>query len=216
MEQDFIILVGDLIRSTTVSDRDKLQKQLIKGYEEINSLFKDDIYAPIKITKGDEIAAVLTKPNNLYNLADHLLERIHPQRMRFVFVKGKLTTSIETKDAAIIDGPGFNLADELLYQAKKKRLDFVFRLGDPFFDRILNSLTNLIVEFKHGWTETQRRVIKLYKELQNQEKVAKTLGVTQQNIAKILKNTNWKKIQEAEETINSILRDTNRYNLKML
>lgn len=205
MKKEFIVMVGDLIGSTEVKDRKLLQKRLLSAYKSANLLFKKDIYAPIKITLGDEVAGVLTNPTNLYRMVVHLLEGIHPYRMRFVFVKGELTAGLETKDAAIIDGPAFKKAGEYIPSAKSTKTDFVFDLGNPDKDEVLNSLANLIIETKHDWTENQWRVAKLYGELKNQEKVAKKMKVSQQNVAKTLKSISWKKVCQAEETINQIL-----------
>ena len=205
MKKEFIVMIGDLIGSTEVKDRKLLQKRLVSAYKSANLLFKKHIYAPIKITLGDEIACVLTSPSKLYQMVVHLLEGIHPYRMRFVFVKGELTAGLETKDSAIIDGPAFRKAGEYISSAKSTKADFIFDLGNLDKDEVLNSLANLTIETKHDWTENQWKVAKLYGELKNQKKVAKKMKVSQQNVAKTLKSISWKKVCQAEETINKIL-----------
>jgi hypothetical protein len=205
MKKEFIVMIGDLIGSTEVRERRLLQRKLVSAYKSANSLFKRDIYAPIKITLGDEIACVLTSTVNLYRIVVHLLEAIHPYRMRFVFVKGELTAGLETKDAAIIDGPPYKRGGEYISFAKSAKTDFIFDLGNPAKDEVLNSLANLIIETKHDWTENQRKAAKLYGELKNQKKVARKMRVSQQNVAKTLKSISWKKVCQAEETMNKVL-----------
>ena len=205
MKKELIVMIGDLIGSTEVEQRKILQRRLVEAYKEANRTFKKDLHAPIKITLGDEIAGVIIHPANLYRMATQLWDGIYPHRMRFAFVKGKLTAGLETKDAAIIDGPAFKKAGEYISLAKRAKTDFVFDLGNPTKDEVLNSLANLVAEIKHGWTENQRKVAKLYAELKNQKKVARRMKVSQQNVAKTLKSISWKKVCPAEDTVNEIL-----------
>lgn len=205
MKKELVVMIGDLVGSTEVDQRRTLQRRLVKAYKDANLSFKKNLHAPIKITLGDEIAGVVTSPINLYRIATQLLEGIYPHRMRFAFVKGKLTAGLETKDAAIIDGPAFKKAGENIALAKSAKNDFIFDLGNPTNDEILNSLANLVTEIKHDWTENQRKVAKLYAELKNQKKVARRMKVSQQNVAKTLKSISWKKVCQAEDTINKIL-----------
>lgn len=215
MKRKFIVLLGDLISSKAIKKREAVQKLLMGACIKSRSIFGKDMYAPIKITRGDEISAVLKSATNLYRVADNILEGIYPYRMRFIFVRGILTTSLRTKDPTLIDGPAFHLANEYLRKAKKEKNEFIFSFGDSLFDNILNLLTNLTIGLKQNWTLRQRKVVKLYQILGNQKKVAKKLGVSQQSIAKILKSSSWKRIEEAEDTINSILSFLNReYNQK--
>ncbi|MFQ6002611.1 MAG: SatD family protein [Candidatus Zixiibacteriota bacterium] len=207
MKKEFIVMIGDLKGSTGIETKDRkiLQRKLVSTYKKANISFKRDLYAPIKITLGDEIACVLTSPTNLYRIAVHLLNGIYPHQMRFVFVRGRVTAGLETKDVAIIDGPVFKKAGQYLSLVKRAKTDFIFDLGNPAKDEVLNSLGNLIVEIKHNWTETQRKVAKLYSELKNQVKVARKLKVSQQNVAKTLKSISWGKVYQAENTMNKIL-----------
>jgi len=204
-------LVADLIGSSSIRHRDLSQRKLVEAYQQINEIYKKDFYAPIKITRGDEIAGVLQQSDNLYRIADSINEMVYPVRLRFVFVKELLTAGLNTRDAAIIDGPAFKIAGELLLRVKMEKKDFVFNLGNLILDDILTTLSNLLSVIKNDWTEKQRKVVKLYHELKNQSELADKLGVSQQNIAKTLKSVDWLKVQEAEEALNRLLKNYNRY-----
>lgn len=204
-------MVADIVGSTAISHWDISQRKLVEIYHQINGIYRKDFYAPIKITRGDEIAGVLQRTDNLYRIADSVLEMIHPLNLRFVFVKGILTAGLDTKDAAIIDGPAFKIAGELLLKVKMEKKDFIFCLGNPILDEILTTLSNLLSGIKKDWTENQRKVVRLYHEFQSQSEVAKKLRVTQQNIAKILKSVNWLNVQEAEEALNRLLKSYNHF-----
>jgi len=210
MGRKLIVLVGDLIGSSSISHRDLSQRKLVDTYQQINVIYAKDFYAPIKITRGDEIAGVLHKIDNLYRIADSINEMIYPFRLRFILVKSLLTAGLDTKDAAIIDGPAFKIAGELLLKEKIEKKDFIFYLGNPILDQVLTALSNLLSGIKKDWTENQRTVVHLYRELQNQREVAKRLRVTQQNIAKILKSVDWPMVQEAEEALNRLLKGYNQ------
>jgi predicted DNA-binding protein YlxM (UPF0122 family) len=211
MRRKLIVLVADLIGSSSIRHRDLSQRKLVEAYQQINEIYKKDFYAPIKITRGDEIAGVLQQSDNLYRIADSINEMVYPVRLRFVFVKELLTAGLNTRDAAIIDGPAFKIAGELLLRVKMEKKDFVFNLGNLILDDILTTLSNLLSVIKNDWTEKQRKVVKLYHELKNQSELADKLGVSQQNIAKTLKSVDWLKVQEAEEALNRLLKNYNRY-----
>lgn len=211
MRRKLIVLVADLIGSSSISHRDLSQRRLVEAYQRINESYTKDFFAPIKITRGDEIAGVLQRTDNLYRIADSINEMVYPFRLRFVFVKGVLTAGLDTRDAAIIDGPAFKNAGELLPKAKMEKKDFIFCLGNPILDEVLTALSNLISEIKNSWTENQKQVVRLYRELHSQSKVAVKLKVTQQNIAKVLKSVNWLKVQEAEEALNRLLKGYNHF-----
>ena len=204
-------MVADLIGSSSISHRDLSQRKLVEAYQQINEIYTKDFYAPIKITRGDEIAGVFQRTDNLYRIADSINEMVCPVRLRFVFVKDLLTAGLDTRDAAIIDGPAFKIAGELLLKVKLGKKDFIFNLGNPILDDILTTLSNLLSVIKNDWTENQRKVVKLYRELKNQSELANKLGVSQQNIAKTLKSVDWLKVQEAEEALNRLLKNYNRY-----
>ncbi len=211
MRRKLIVLVADLIGSSTLIRRDLSQKKLVETYLRINEIYSKDFFAPIKITRGDEIAGVLQRMDNLFRIADSLNEMIYPLKLRFIFVKDVLTAGLDTRDAAIIDGPAFKKAGELLPKAKIEKKDFIFCLGNPILDEVLTALSNLISEIKNSWTENQKQVVRLYRELHRQSKVAVKLKVTQQNIAKVLKSVNWPKVLEAEEALNRLLRGYNHF-----
>ena len=211
MRRRLIVLLADLIGSSAISHRDVSQRKLVETYLHINEIYRKDFYAPIKITRGDEIAGVLYRMDNLYRIADSLNEMIYPLHLRFVFVRGVLTAGLDTKDAAIIDGPAFKIAGEVLLKAKMEKKGFVFCLGNPILDQVLTALSNLLSGIKKDWTENQRKVVRLYRKFQSQSEVAKKLRVTQQNIAKILKSVAWSEVQEAEEALNRLLKSYNHF-----
>ncbi len=210
MSKKLIVLVADIVGSTKIKNWDVSQKELLEIYHRINGAYKKDFYAPVMITRGDEIAAVFRVPDNLYRIADSILDTIYPLEMRFVFVKGLLTAGLDTRDAGTIDGPAFKTANDSLLRAKTRKQDFVFCLGNRISDDVLTSLASLLSEIKKGWTENQRNVVRLYRELQNQRRVAERLNVSQQNIAKTLKSVNWARVHEAEEALNSLLKKYNQ------
>lgn len=210
MKKRFIVLVADLVESKKIKQRAAFQKRLVRIFDRTEDIFGKDFYAPVRITRGDEMAAVLNKVENLYQIINHLTNEVYPNRIRFVFVRGTLNAGLETKDAGIIDGPAFSLANEQLIRAKKKNLNSVFMLGDPVIDEALNSLANLVEWLKQDWTKSQRKIYNLYQKLKNQKEVAKKLKVSQQNVAKTLKSIGWGNIMMAEKSINNLLENYNQ------
>lgn len=201
-DNQYIAIVGDLVKSRKTPDREGLQKKLLTTLKYINREFALDFYAPFKITRGDEIAGVILSSKNLYSIISTLKNLIFPYFIRVVVKSGILNTGLSSKDAAIIDGPAFKAADDLLRKIKKEDNYFFLDLDTKERDEAITFIVNLIEEIKKKWTLRQKETIELYKKLHTQEKVAKKLGITQQGVAKILKRANFDKIAIAEQWIN--------------
>ncbi|MDH5186984.1 MAG: SatD family protein [Nitrospirota bacterium] len=200
-----VVVLGDMVKSAKTKERDELQKHLIYVCKIINKNFSPEIYAPFKITRGDEVAGVLNKPEKSYKIIFTFRDLLFPYSIRFVVVYGELTAGLETKDVSIIDGPAFTIANDKLQESKRKDHFILFLLYENYLDRTMTILSDLSHWIRMGWTLRQRKAIELYLKLGTQEKVARKLGITQQNVAKLLKSANFEKVKEAEEILEELL-----------
>jgi hypothetical protein len=107
----FLVILGDLVRSRFIKDRGELQSEILSSLKRINRDFKEDIWAPLKITRGDEISGVLLTVKNLIKILTPIVDSVAPNMMRFVVAKGPLSAGVSTRDASLIDGPAFHLAE---------------------------------------------------------------------------------------------------------
>ena len=215
MSTEYFAIVGDVVSSKKIEERDAFQSRLQKACDQVNATFADGIYAQIKITKGiDEISGILTKIENAYSITNVIFESIYPNLMRFAIVHGVLDTALESRDATKIDGPAFHKAAELIAQLKKTKNLVKVQIYDELIDRLLNLQINSVFLLKKKWTKRQFEVAILYKNLRNQKEVAKRLGIKQQTVSRIVKSANYDEILESEQSINEILKEYQQRLLK--
>jgi len=206
MKQKLYVILGDVISSRRIAEREKFQKKLEETCRYINAIYSSDIYAGFKILKGiDEIGVVLSSMSKSYEVINVLLEKLHPNLMRFVLVFDYIDTALETKDIAKMDGPAFHKASDLMHTLKKSKLMFDMSVGDKVVDTTISGQINLILLLKRNWSVKQHQIVKEYERTKNQYEAAKNLGITQQAVSKTLKRSMWKELKSIEENLNYIL-----------
>jgi len=218
MKQKLYVILGDVISSRRIAEREKFQKKLEETCRYINAIYSSDIYAGFKILKGiDEIGVVLSSMSKSYEVINVLLEKLHPNLMRFVLVFDYIDTALETKDIAKMDGPAFHKASDLMHTLKKSKLMFDMSVGDKVVDTTISGQINLILLLKRNWSVKQHQIVKEYEKAKNQYEAAKNLGITQQAVSKTLKRSMWKELKSIEENLNYILSEyTQRQSRKEL
>lgn len=202
MEKELYVLQGDVVDSRKLNQREYFQKKLNQTCDTVNHRYKTDLYADMKIIKGaDEIGCVLKTVENVYSILDFIWGEIHPQKMRFVLVRGLIDTSLYLKDVTQMDGPAFHQASNMMNSLKKSGLLFEMALGDDLTDATIAGEINLIILIKNSWSSHRREIIELYKKEGNQKGVADKMGISQQAVSKNLKESMWNKVKLIEKDL---------------
>ena len=204
----FTVLVGDLVRSRRIANRQEVAKLIHNSLKNINRDFNKEFFAPLIFTRGiDELSGVLKSPHVSYEVCRQLNDRIAPHTFRFAIVTGPLDIAMGSKDAQKMDGPAFHQATDLIQQAKRDDRPYCFSIGTPNMeiDQSLNEMTNLIHILRYGWSDHQRAVVHLYEKWARQEVVADKLGITQQAVSDALQKAHYKAIKRAEILIDQLL-----------
>src|SRR4030042_177321 len=203
----FTVIVGDLVNSRLVEDRNRFQKEVNTTLLSIKNDFKSEFYAPLKQTLGiDEISGVLKNPALSYKICRMLNYAINPLQFRFAIVRDTLDVSIDSQDAGKMDGAAFHIASNLLGKGTRSRGIYRFQISsDTSINSILNNLTELIQILRSDWTDHQRRIFDLYMKHRKQRAVGEILNITQPAVSEALKKTHWREINAAEDSIDKIL-----------
>ena len=203
----FTVLLGDLIRSKSIKDRSGMSRKIGFALRKVSKTFADDLIAPLQQTKGiDEFSGVLKNPSNSYRICRKLNDEIFPESFRFSVASGSLDVGTTTKDARRMDGEAFHLAARNLNRLKKQNSFYIFDISEDF-DIWLNQVANLTGLMANGWSEHQHEVFTLYETMENQEKIASKLKISQQAVSKILKAINQKAITDSHELIDMFLKE---------
>jgi hypothetical protein len=118
----FTVIIGDLVRSRRLRDRVAFSRKISSSIAKTNDLFKNDLYAPLVITRGiDEFSGILYSPSKAYRIYQELSMHLYPGLIRIAVVTGTLDVRVRSKNARMIDGPAFHLASDLVRKAKTNR-----------------------------------------------------------------------------------------------
>ncbi len=206
MRQKLYVMMGDVMSSRKIKDKEAFRNKLDKVCREINMAYAGDIYADFRILKGiDEIEGVLLNISKSYEIMTALSEQLFPQSMRFVIALDYIDTALDTHYVTKMDGPAFHKASDMIYGLKKTKLFFEMSAGNEALDIAINGEVNLIMLLKKNWSIRQHQIVREYREKKNQDEVAKALGITQQSISRTLKRCMWHEIAFIEERLNYVL-----------
>ena len=101
-----IVLIGDIISSKKIPDRQKVQEK-IRGV--LAKLNKENMHliSPYTITLGDEFQAVLKNARHLFGDIITILYVIFPTKIRFSIGIGDIQTPVNPNQAIGMDGTAF-------------------------------------------------------------------------------------------------------------
>lgn len=208
MKQKLYVMLGDVIASRRIEDKEAFQRKLEKVCLKVNGNFEEDIYADFKILKGiDEIGGVLLNVASVYKIMDAMLEQFYPHSMRFVLVFDYIDTAVESREVSMMDGPAFHRASDLMKDLKGSRLMFSVFIEDEMMDKIVSGEINLLFLLKKGWSPSQHSILSEYRKTETQKIVAEALGITQQAVSKALNRSMWKEISSIEDDLNYVLQN---------
>lgn len=206
MKQKLYVILGDVIQSRQIDNREDFQKIIEETCKNINTMYAEGIYADFKILKGiDEIGGVLSSMSNIYKIITKILDDIYPNTIRFALVFDYIDTALETRNVTKMDGVAFHKASEMIRELKMSKLMFDMSVEDEMLDMSITGQINLIFLIKKNWSATQYNTVREYEKTKKQSEVAKKLRITQQAVSKNLKRSMWKEIRTVEEKINFLL-----------
>ncbi|MBI5214882.1 MAG: hypothetical protein HY960_03955 [Ignavibacteriae bacterium] len=206
MKNYYYILLFDLVRSRRLENRESATKQLKRAIHKINTTYKKSLFAPMEITRGDEVATVLKHSEHLYDIAGNFINELRPFRCRCVVVRETLTAGLASRRSPEMDGPGFYLADETLQKLKKTKKLFQMRIPSAeTYETVLTGLINLLLFRKEQLTNFQLQVLELYKRNATQTEIAKKLKRTPQQVSIALKAVPQDIVLEGEIAVGMLL-----------
>ncbi|HPG41932.1 MAG TPA: SatD family protein [bacterium] len=198
----YIAIIGDLVNSRAMTNRNEVQNALINTLNTINSSdLKQHIAAKFVITLGDEFQGLVTRNFPLHPF----LELYHsglPANVatRFGIGLGELATELKSETIGM-DGPCFHNARSAITRAKNENINLIFQGFE--MNTALNALYHNINNITQNWKARQLQVISLYKDTEDQTNVAKKMKISRQAVHRILKaakydlvQTGWDGVQE--------------------
>jgi hypothetical protein len=201
------VVMGDIIDSERQRPGNDLSRDFNNSVRAANRKYRAAVVSPLTITLGDEFQGLAKRMTKGFEIITKLRSDLQELGVRCRFVLGavRLDTKINTEKAWNMMGDGLAQARERL---NDKRDPNVYRFSiydDPFRQQLFDAIGLSLTKIEDGWTPTQRRYVRLQKELGNVGDAAAKLGVSARAVYKVLEAANWAYYQHQENAISSAL-----------
>lgn len=211
----YIAVIGDIIKSRKIANRNEIQAKLKKTLQKINQKYNDDIASNFMITIGDEFQGLLKNGKNLIKIISEIEIAMLPIQIRFGIGIGKIDTEINKDMPLGADGPAYHNARQMIEELKSRDKKYETNHSNIMIcsqgnhaqtDTLLNTILSLCSAIKSKWTPRQIEIISCYIDSdKNQYKAAENLGIRQSSVNKSLNNSNFYTYEKAMDTVSSVL-----------
>lgn len=206
MSRRYCVVLGDVVNSRKIDDRETFQEELEAALSGINTNYRESIDAPFSILKGvDEIGGVMESVRPIADIQKSLQRAIHPEQVRLAAVIGEIDVNPGTSDIAEVDGSALSRADDVLSELESSNLTFRLDGGHSPDDDLISDEINLLDMIRADWSERQLEIISLYEQCGSQKAVAESLDVSPQAISKALRNSKGNRVLQIENRLDDVL-----------
>lgn len=187
-DKKYIVVIGDIISSRKVEKRNDLQKKLLAVFNDLNTA--DDgkyLISPYTITLGDEFQAVYEKADYLFLDSIRILEETLPQKIRFSFGIGEISTDINRNQSIGMDGRAFYFAREGIETLKEIRGSYKFNiygLEDPKLEKLYNNILMIFSNLLEGWNSNRYYILRSTIAKKAVKEIARDLLITEAAVYK--------------------------------
>lgn len=211
----FLVVTADIIGSRdNVQSGENLDKQLVM----LNERFADELAAPFKAYRGDEIQGVVRPAAELMKIIRCFRYYLKPLELRIGIGKGSVDQAAE--DAQTLanpnpwenNGKAFYLARDCVeYLTRNKRYAgkprTLFRTdsGKEQEEAAANALLNLYDIALEAWTTSQWDSVIEYERSENLVAAAAHLNKKYQSIQRSVAKACWDEIKDDEQIINRLI-----------
>ncbi len=180
-QPQYLIVIGDVISSREVQERDRLQNQLKNVFKDI-SREKKHLVSPYTLTLGDEFQAVYRSAISLFHDALFILENVYPHKIRFSYGIGEISTEINREQSLGMDGEGFYRARDGMEWVKSQRGKYRFvitGLKEEYQPELLNNTLFLISNLIDGWKFNRISILRRRLDGEKIKSIADALGISE-------------------------------------
>ena len=140
-----VVITLDIVKSSR-EDYKRFEKSLLEKVEQLNSTIENtfEIKSNYRISRGDEIQAVLPFRNTIGKIILLTMSLLHPYEIRYGISIGYIEDPI-LEDSWKMNGPLFWTARDLLEQVKNEdRYSGMIASGEKWKDEIIHEMLKLI------------------------------------------------------------------------
>ena len=182
-DKKYLVVIGDVISSRKVEKRNDLQNKLLDVFHDFTIPdYENHIISPYTITLGDEFQAVYEKADCIFLDSIKILEKTFPQKIRFSFGIGEISTDINREQSIGMDGSAFYNAREGIISLKDQRGNYKYNirgLEDPELEQIFNNTLYIFSNLLEQWNKNRYVILRSTLEGKAVKGIAKELELTE-------------------------------------
>lgn len=213
-------VIGDIVNSKNLSNRNAFQQNLQSNLSRLNLKYKDALASPFMITLGDEFQGLIHDPSELMEIADFNRIRLYDKaRFRIGIGVGEIVTDIDPDSSLGADGPAYWKAREALEHIRENddygRTDIAMCFGEGICrdstQELVNNTLRLCGLIEHRWSKgqlaTAHMVVSKYGYSENftQKEVADDLNSSSQHVNHIFQSSGLFQYLDAKREINTVI-----------
>lgn len=200
----YYTIIGDIINSKKILDRNVVQRKLDNTLQSINKSYVNDIASRFAITLGDEFQAILYDSTKIFEIITRIDLEMIPTKIRYAVGYGEITTDFKDNSLGM-DGSSWwnarNTIDEIK-QKHERGLKEIASIRVNGFDNkpiidLINTSISLATHIRNKWKDEHINIIKFiinkYGLTSNivQSKIADQLNITPSDLNKKLKTSRY-------------------------
>lgn len=202
MKKIYFALIGDIVGSRKLPDRDLVQLNFRAALDAINSNENANVAAGFIITLGDEFQGLLHADCGLNPIyaALKIKNAMYPVKLRISIGIGGMSTEINPSMALGADGEAFHRARDGMNRIRadehaqriSREVDGAIRITseDSDFDECINTILLLTGVIRKHWSDRQGEIARRYLDLlfeeseASQTEIANEFGITQGTLSR--------------------------------
>jgi predicted DNA-binding protein YlxM (UPF0122 family) len=196
---NYCAIIGDIVGSRNIKNRQEVQDRFEDVLKMANNKYDRYVASNFMVTLGDEFQGLLYKPSLSLEVIEFIREKMYPVELVFGIGIGPMETKFSKSSSVGSDGPAYWYARKMVEKAKSKKPSICLFSDSPE-DEIINSLILIIESCSNSRTNKQQEIVKLYKELGSQYKVAERLNISQSAVSGTLQKAFFKEIESSIES----------------
>lgn len=187
---NYIAIIGDLRHSRRIRSRAELQDRLLDAILQLNGVLSepgtgDTLAAPISMTAGDEVQALLNAGHFQLSILNQLSDAADPAQFTFGVGFGTISTRLNN-NVALVDGPAFHNARESIDIARLTGA-WASALGFDQDNDAIAGMLGLLGAVRARWTDRQRYFIEQVEQEKTQSRIAEDEGISPSVVSESLR-----------------------------
>ena len=205
----YCAVIGDIIDSREIKNREILQENYKSVFNDINIKFYDDVSANFQIRDGDGFHGLLKNPRNIIDIIMLIRLAIIPNQIRIGIGFGDITTKIDKFNVHNIDGSAYSTARDgmdylSIYKSKYEKvyqttiLKYDYNILDKkiskvceIYENLINSIFCACSQIEKNWENIHAETILKKINNKTQRDIAYELNITQPAVQKRIKSSNY-------------------------